>query len=327
MNRIKWFAVIAIVLCVGTQIFADTIFSTGYSENKDLKIAGKEAALKAKEALNGQRAKVVIVSAIVGDESKQVDLSGVFEVFDKSIVCGSSNAGVITTDKVIESGIAVLVFGGDVNVAIADAVVDETGEECGKIIGEKIKIAGIPEGSQKLMIMVGDCHHPKNNNIAKGIMSVLGEDTSIVGAAADGPKFVFFKGEVKKNSAIGIMLAGDFKVGYGMETGGTSVVKDLLGAADIATSSAVKECEPELLLLFDCSGRRSVLKNGKAVEKEFEIIKKNAGDAMIFGFYGQGEVGKKNASGKSFGDGYHISACSLSGKRLIKNEATENKSL
>ncbi len=202
----KVIAIIATIVCVESHCLAKVVFSTGYSDNTDLKIAGKEAALKAKEGLKGAKPKIVIVSAIVGKKSKDVDLSGVFEIFDKSLVCGSSNAGVITTDKVIESGIAIIVIGGDVNVVVAEAPLDKKGDGCGKELGEKIKTAGIPEGKQKLMIMMGDCHHPKNNTIAKGTMSVLGEDLPIVGAAADGPKYVFYKGEVKKKAAIAIMM-------------------------------------------------------------------------------------------------------------------------
>ncbi len=86
----------------------------------------------------------------------------------------------------------------------------------------------------------------------------------------------------------------------------------LVDAADKSTANAVKENKPELLLLFDCSGRRRALKKSNAIGQEFEVIKKNAGNAMIFGFYGQGEIGKKSTSEKSYGSGYHVSSCSLS---------------
>lgn len=296
-----------------TTAQAEFAFGTGHSEDKNLLKAGKEAALMAKKSLKGNKAKVVIVSVITND--RNVDLSGVFEVFDKEIVYGSSNAGVITTDKVIESGIAILAFGGDVNVKMASAKLDRKGDGCGRELGKQLK-ADYDKSKQQLVIMAGDSHHPKNNHITKGMLEVLGQDMPIVGAASDGPKLVIAKGEVMFKAAIAVSLEGDFNVGYGM-TGGGKGAEELVALAEESIKSALSENQPELTLMFDCAGRRRLLKKFNMIGQEFAAIKKNVGDSTIFGFYGQGEVGKKNKDSVSYGTGYHISTVTISAKKKV----------
>ncbi len=309
-----------LIMLLGLQITsskAEVTFATGYSEEKDLVKAGNQAAEQIKKKLKGKKAKVIIVSVIT--KKKNVDLSGVFKVFNKEIVYGSSNAGVITTDKVIESGIAILAFAGDIDVKTAFASLDKKGNKCGEELGTQIlKQGGVKKTKQNLCIIAGDCHHPKNNSIAKGVMSKLGDKLPIVGAAADGPKLVIYKGKIKFKGAIALLLNGDFNCGYGMAGSGGRDEKELLKMADKSVKSAVTENAPELLLMFDCAGRRRALRKHKAIDKEFAVIKKYAGNAEIFGFYGQGEVGKYSATKKSFGAGYHLSTCSISTSKKEK---------
>ena len=309
--KLKFVVLLIMLLFSQFSLKAEVNFATGFSEKKNLVEAGREASKVIKKKLAGKKAKLVIVSVIT--KNKKVDLSGVLENFDKSIVFGSSNAGVITTDKVIESGIAILAFAGDVDVKTAFAPLDKKGNKCGEELGSQIlKQGGVKNTLQNLCIIAGDCHHPKNNSIAKGIMTKLGEKLPIVGAAADGPKLVIYKGEVKFKGAIALLLNGDFNCGYGMAGSGGRDEKELLKMADKSVKHAVTENAPELLLMFDCAGRRRALRKHKAIGKEFNIIKKYAKNAEIFGFYGQGEVGKRSAKETSFGSGYHVSTCSIS---------------
>ncbi|UDQ98903.1 FIST N-terminal domain-containing protein [Lentisphaerota bacterium WC36G] len=309
--KLKMVVVLLMMVCAHLSLSAKMLFATGYSENKDLKVAGQEAAQQIKKKFGKERPKLVIVSVITNN--KKVDLSGVLANFDKNIVFGSSNAGVITTDKVIESGIAILAFAGDVDVKTAFASLDKKGNKCGKNLGEQIlKQGGLKKDGQNLCIVAGDCHHPKNNFIAQGIMAKLGKQLPIVGAAADGPKLVIYKGEVKFNGAIALLINSEFKVGYGMAGSGARDEKELLEMADKSVKSAVAENAPELLLMFDCAGRRRALRKHNAIGKEFDVIKKYAKNAEIFGFYGQGEVGKTSAKETSYGSGYHVSTCSIS---------------
>jgi len=314
-------ALLVIVLCsiVATNGFAaeKVTFAHGYSDLEDYAAAGKAAAQQALKGLDGKTPKLVLVNLIVvktkGKQAKP-DVAGVLEVFDKSIVFGSSNAAVIAPGGILGKGVAVLAFAGEIEVVMADAPLDAKGDVCGKAIGEKIKAAGIPKGDGRVLLLAGDCHHPKNNHIAQGVMAVLGDDLPIVGAAADGPKLVVFQGELKRKHAIGVLLAGAFECGFGMETGGKKDAEKMLKAAETAAGNAVKETKPELLLLFDCAGRRRSLLKAKVLDREYDIFKKAAGEAMLFGFYGQGEIGKPNRKEKSFGSGYYVSACSIRSK-------------
>ena len=234
----------------------------------------------------------------------------------KKLVYGSSNAGVITTDKVIESGIAILAFGGDVDVKMASAALDRQGTACGRKLGEQLK-GDFDKSKQQLVIMAGDSHHPKNNHITKGMLEVLGEDMPIVGAASDGPKLVIAKGEILFNAAIAVSLEGEFNVGYGM-TGGGKGAEELVKLAEDSIKNAIAENQPELTLMLDCAGRRRLLKKFNMIGQEFAAIKENVGDSTIFGFYGQGEVGKKNKDSVSYGTGYHISTVTISAKAKTK---------
>jgi len=159
--------------------------------------------------------------------------------------------------------------------------------------------------------MAGNCHHPKNNHIVLGMLAQLGEDAEVVGAAASGPRLVFYKGESIANAAIGVTIAGAFESGFGMETGSKKDITEVVECAGTATKNAVSTVKSDLLFVFDCSGRFQALSRKKQLGEEFNSIKAVAGSSEIFGFYGQGEVGKKNKASKSFGSGFYISTCAL----------------
>jgi len=289
-------------------------FATGFSAGKDLLVDGRTAAETAKKALNGQEAKLVFVSVVCPKEVKPEELlNGVYEVFDRAIVYGSCNSGIISKDGVQTTGVGVLAVGGNISVAASMADLAGKAADAGAKIGEDIKKANLPTDKTRLMLLVGNAHWPKNNDITKGVLSVLGESLPVIGSAADAPKHVFFQGKASENAAIGILLAGEFTCGFGMETATDKKdVAAVIAAAEKSAANAVAaKGKPDFVLAFDCGGRFRALNSAGKLGEELAAVKRSVGEAPIFGFYGQGEVGKKDAASVSFGNGYHISCCAI----------------
>jgi len=274
--------------------------------------AGTEAAKKAKAALGKDKAKVVLVfDSIPGKaDVKQKVLDGVATVFDKSIIYGCSAYDAITQDCNV-STVGVLALGGDINVASATANLDGGWEACGKKIGEAIKPAvEKTKDHGQLLVLIGDCHVNKNDALAKGVCSVLGEKFPTAGAAANGG-LTYVKGKVLTKSNLGLLLSGHFKPSFSAKKAKGKKPMDVVQAAGDAFEQAIGKNQDKLVMVFafDCGGRRQQMKG--QLPKELELMKAAAGKAPIFGFYGSGETGPKDNDSAPRGVGYHIAACAL----------------
>ncbi|KPJ73168.1 MAG: hypothetical protein AMS14_06700, partial [Planctomycetes bacterium DG_20] len=134
----------------------------GLSTSSDAKVAGTEAARKAKEALGDNKAKAVLVfnSGALAKGYEQV-LEGVASVFDAAVIHGCGAYAALTQEG-NEGSAAVLAIGGDVEVttAVAETAGKDDDEACGKRIGEALKDAAA-KGPGKVLILFGDCHVPR----------------------------------------------------------------------------------------------------------------------------------------------------------------------
>ena len=286
----------------------------GFSLSTDPQKAGAEAARKAKKALCCTEPKVVIVfdSVAANPAAKKELLAGVASVFDASIIYGCSAYDAITQDT-NKAKVAVLALGGDMRIKSAVAHVEDGHETCGKRIGESLKAAAAKKAKGKFMILFGSCHVPADDEVVKGVASVVGEKFPIAGGAASGGEFLYYKGKVTdKKSNLGLLLTGNFKCGFSTlkEDGAEGVIN----SAKKAFTNAVGADKDDLVMMFafDCGGRRGSL--GDNLPRELEAMKDVVGDTPIFGFYGSGEIGPKDNDSPSRGVGYHISACAISTK-------------
>lgn len=303
--------IVVLVLAMTGSVQAIDV-GVGTSESKDALTAGTEAAQKAKAALGDRRAKLVLVynGGEFYDDCKEV-LKGVTSAFDSSIVYGCNGYAPLTGDS-SQGTVGVLALGGQVDVALAIAKTSGKDDDhaCGARIGTALKKPSSAKAAGRVLLLFGDCHVPRNDTVAKGVSSVLGEAFPIVGGAAQRGR-IYVEGKPVEKSNLGILLSGDFKCRLsllqdnspeGLITSARDALQNTIGTSQAKTA---------LVLVFDCGGRRGMmLKNGN-FPKELEVMKQVAGDAPIFGFYGSGEIGCPENGSTACGVGHHISACAI----------------
>ena len=283
----------------------------GYSELKDPQQAGAEAAAKAKAALGDRAAKLVLVFDSVGGgaKGKQKMLDGVATVFDSSIVYGCSAYAPLTQDSNTGT-VGVLAVGGDVNAVPAVARVEGDHEACGRKIGQSLNAAGVPESTGRLVLLFGACHVPKNDDLVRGVSSVLGPEFPVAGGAAL-RDFLYHKGKVVLDSNLGLLLTGNFKCSLSAKGARGEKKERVIAVAGEAAREAVgrQKDRAALVMVMNCGGRRGEM--GGDVDKELQLIRKAAGSVPLFGFYGSGEIGPKDNNSPPRGVGHHIIVCAI----------------
>ena len=316
--------IVGLLFVVSVACAADKLaVGVGSSENESAKIAGEEAAKKAREALGSKHVRIVIVFSARRQLSQEL-VEGVAAVFDKKSIYGCEAYSPVTLDgnfasqgHDIKSGVAVMVIGGDIEVTAASEVVIKSDDrkkgflECGKRIGEQLKAAVDVKVSGKIIVTFGNQHAGDNGPFVEGLTGILGNGIPIVGAAAggDGAKEIV-KGEIVVGANVAVVVTGDFKVGVGLAGGGG----DLVAKAEESMSAALKEAggQPLIGMVFDCGGRRGELVKQLKLVQEYEMIRKLAGKTQIFGFYGGGEIGTPVVGAIPKGVGFSVATAILS---------------
>lgn len=293
------------------------IAGNGLSNATDAKEAGAEAATLAKGSLGHHNAKIVIVFAGRKQTSPEM-IEGIATVFPKELIYGCEGYGPVTqAGNLNDNGVAVIALGGEVNITAAAIAGEGKGKErylnCGKALGEALKDAAAKESKGKVLLTFGDQHVGDNKHFANGLKEVLGEKFPIIGAAAGnaGNKEIV-KGEIVKGTNVGILMSGDFELGLAREggKGGEGFIK----ASGDAFQRAVGKNKDNLVMsfVFDCGGRRGAMKKVEdGLQKEMDNMRAPSGNALIFGFYGGGEIGPVDNDSPSEGVGYNISVGSI----------------
>ncbi len=311
-NVLRWliaFAVTAVVIVADAPAFD---VGVGCSNAEDAKAAGTDAAVAAKKALGETEAKLVLVyhdSSLFEDRTSM--LKGVNSVFDASLVYGCSGYAPLS-HLGGDSGVAVLALGGDIH--IATAVSKTAGKQddldCGKRIGQTLKAATPVDVTGRVVLLFGDCHVPRNDQVAKGLSTVIGDDVRVIGGAAY-QGIGYAAGASVEGSNIGILISGDFTCDVSLQQDNSP--DGLVASARKAFEEAIGEDDDkvQLVFAFDCGGRRaSMLKIGN-FPAELQAMKRVAGDSPFFGFFGSGEIGCKSATSTPRGVGHHISTCAI----------------
>lgn len=294
-----------------SEASAAIVSGTGLSALADAEAAAIEAATKAHAALEGQPAKIVLVSDNVAEADKEKLLRGVASIFPAELIHGCSAYAPITEDG-NEARVGVLALGGDVEIAAALADVADGHEACGRRIAGQLKVAAdaAAEEHGRLLVLFGNCHVPSNDALAAGAAAILGETFPIVGGAAEGDKPVYFKGRVHANINVGILLTGDFSPRFSFQGNqGTGADVAIRTAAAAAEETVGDDAADVLLVLaFDCGGRRGWL--GDEVARELAAMTAVTGRLPLFGWYGSGEIGM-TPQGRAAGEGFHLAMCAL----------------
>jgi len=308
-----------------TRLQAPIIIESAIADNEDPTIAGTKAAAALKKAMGATTPKVVLVTDCFDDkELKTKVVNAVTAVFGKDIVIGFSGYGAFTQGGANDlDTVCVLGIGGagiDVQTALvknmgAKGLSFETDKpKLVKVLGDGArKLAGQlkKKSDSKLLITIADAHSPKNQLFMDGLQAVVGKDFPITGGSIsknDGETFLHYQGQLYSDSAIGIMLSGDFKVAMSGRQAKTNDAVIATAKDGAAEAKKKLDGEPIAMLAFDCAGRKGKLDNLGDELAAFQGV--TGKDITLFGCYCAGEFGPADVKEKtpgvlSSGKGWH----------------------
>lgn len=288
--------------------------------------AGKAAAEALKKAMGDAPLRAVIVSECFEDqENKARLLEGITSVLPKEIIVGAATYGSFTQAGCTDADSVCLLGLGGQGLSVAAGLVTGMGaakltfEKDRELIASRLRAAGEQLAQKlrktdqdRLLVLLADAHSPKNQSLVEGVQKVLGPQFPITGGCANknaGQTFVYFRGRMVDDSAVAVMLSGDFKLTL---AGRKAKDNDLvISTANDGAKEAFSRFQGQALgvLAFNCAGRRSKLKN---MADELAAIQKAIGSQMpLFGCYCAGEIGPVDQSEKtgdalSGGTGWHV---------------------
>lgn len=302
------------------------VLRVALAENEDPAAAGKAAAQALRQAMAGVPLRAVILSECFEDqENKEKVLHAVASVLPADIVVGMATYGSITQAGCSDADSVCLLGIGGEGVGVSAAWVTSLGtsrltfedhrgqiEQLLHAAGKKLagKLRRSPQ--DKLLILLADAHSPKNQALVEGVQKVVGPKLPITGGCANknaGQTFVYFGGKMHEDSAVALLLSGDFRVGIaGRQAKDNDAV---IRTAEHSAAEARAAVQGNLVgaLAFDCAGRRNKLKN---IQDELAAMQRAIGkDLPLFGCYCAGEMGpvdspEKPAEALCGGSGWHV---------------------
>ena len=302
------------------------VFRSASCANEDPFKAGQAAATALKKGLGSCIPKVVFVTECYDEQAlKAKALAGVASVFAADIIVGAATYGSFTQGGSFEQDVVTVLGIGGPDVDVQAAIVQNMGATgltleknegelatCLGAAGKKLasKLTKAPDS--RLMIMVADAHSPKNALLIKGVQTVVGKDFPITGGSCNknaGQTFVYFRGKMLTDAAVGVMLSGNFTVSLAGRQAKSN--EKVISTAREGTAEAIKALKgkPIAMLAFNCAGRKGKLEN---LGDELKAIKDAVGtETPIFGCYCAGEYGPADVAVKtpglaSSGCGWHV---------------------
>ena len=124
-----------------------------------------------------------------------------------------------------------------------------------------------------------------------------------------GQTFVYYRGKMFQDSAVALMLSGDFQVALAGRLAKENAAVIQSAGEGAAEAMAKMKQKPIAVLAYNCAGRRSKLDD---MGDELEAIQKEIGATIpLFGCYNAGEIGPLDASENDSdalcgGSGWHV---------------------
>jgi len=302
------------------------VFRVAIARNEDPAAAGKAAAESLKSRMGSVPLRAVIISECFEDrENKEKLLEGLAAVLPKEILLGGATYGSFTQSGASDAdSVCLLGIGGD-GIAVSAALVTALGtakltfEQHRDEIQKRLHGAGATLAGKlrrtpqdRLVILLADAHAPKNQALVEGIQQVVDKQFPITGGCANknaGQTFVCFQGKLHDDSAVAIILSGDFSIAMaGRQAKENEKVISTARQSAAAALSGIKG-KPIAAMAFDCAGRKGKLKK---IEDELAAIQEAIGNQVpLFGCYCAGEMGPVDTADKkpdalSGGAGWHI---------------------
>ena len=304
----------------------DIVMQAAAAQDADAFAAGRAAAQALKDKMGSPPPHAVIMAECFEDRAdKNRALKGVCSVFPRRIVFGFatygsfSQAGCLDVDSVGLTGI-----GGD-GISVAAAIRENLGiagltmEANESQLHSRLQTAGaeLARGvgrrkDDRLLVVMADAHSPKNQFLVEGVQQAVGNKFPITGGSANknaGQTYVYYQGQMYTDSAIALMLSGDFEVSMAGRQAKDNA-KVISSAADgAAEAMAGATAKPFGVLAYNCAGRKGKLDN---ISDELAAIQGEIGKTIpLFGCYCAGEIGpadtaEKNAKVLSSGMGWHV---------------------
>lgn len=296
------------------------------SQNVDPFQAGQQAAKALQERMGYVLPHTVILTECFEDEAQKKDvLKGVCTIFPADIVFGFATYGSFSQQGCLDSdSISIMGIGGEgiatvaalrQDLGIAGLTMEKNMDELSQRLrdGGADLAAKLSRGSNdRLLLVIADAHSPKNQFLLDGIQEVVGKDFPITGGSANknaGQTFVYFQGRMYTDSAIALLLSGDFEVS--LSGGQAKEGARVISSAALSAGEALKKmrAKPISILAFNCAGRKGKLDN---IEDELKAIQSVTGsDIPLFGAYCAGEIGPADITEKdptilSSGVGWHV---------------------
>jgi len=209
----------------------DLITSFGISSQKDSYSAGEEAARKAIEKHNNKkRPDLVLVFASAKFNQEEV-LDGVTSVSKSAVLAGGSSGGVIISTGITENSVCVVALSSKSMRFFCSIVkgISKNPEKAGNDVAKSVLESSVSaRKNAKTLLLFTDGLSGKCSKVIDGAKQVLGESFEIVGGAfSDDAEFnrtyQYFNGKVFSDSAIGILICGDFVSSTGMRSGWESL--------------------------------------------------------------------------------------------------------
>ena len=287
---------------------------------------GRAAGERLKTTMGDVPLEAVIVSECFEDrEAKAKLLAGITSVLPKSIVFGAATYGSFVHEGCTDYDAVCLLGIGGGQIEISTSLVTDMGtakltiDQDRDLISERLHQAGqkLAAGlrrseKDRLAVVLADAHSPKNQFLVEGMQTVLGKDFAITGGCANknaGQTFVYYAGDLYEDSAVALMLAGNFAVAMSGRQANENDAVIRTAREGAAEAMRRSEGKPLAVLAFNCAGRRSKLTDyGEELSAMQEILGK---ELPLFGCYCAGEMGPVDAPGASAGarcggSGWHV---------------------
>jgi hypothetical protein len=310
----------------GAKAGGPIVIRVASSQNTDPFQAGRQAAMALQKQMRQTQPHTVILAECFEDKTqKKQALKGVCAVFPKDIVFGFATYGSFAQQGCLDlDSVSLLGIGGR-GIATAAALRQDLGiagltvEENEAELARRLRTGGADLAARlsrkpddRLMVIMADAHSPKNQFLLDGAQEVMGKSFPITGGSANknaGQTFVYFQGRMYTDSAIALLLSGDFEVSLSGRKAEENA--KVISSAAESVDEALKnmEAKPFSVLAFNCAGRKGKLDN---IEDELKAIQGVIGnDLPLFGAYCAGEIGpadvaEKDPTAVSSGVGWHV---------------------
>jgi len=304
MKKMMIVAGMLLTLCAEAQIKV----STALTSDKNAFVAGETAAKKIKEQLGNTKPATVIMAECFSEKAqKEEALKGVISILGKEVVVSMAVYGIYTeTGAKDRNAVGLLAFTGEgvtARQALSEPIQGDF-TNVAKRLAQKLPV----KDDAKLMLVLADCHSPRNQYFLDGLQSVYGTTLPMAGGSANknaGFNWIGQAGDLKTDVGLILALNGSFKV---IQTGDQARDNDAVLKTAEETATALREGAKASLkgaFFFDCAGRKGKL---ESIEEEQEAIAKGLGKGVpFFGIWCAGEIGvAKDSQGVPVGRGWHI---------------------